>query len=67
MRPQYHSPNHTPSRWVFRPYEETEPGTMRWRCTACGHMWETVTAILPRALGCPECGGKAGIVEGGET
>jgi rubrerythrin len=37
------------------------PLMMRWRCEACGHIWETVTAILPRALGCPECGGRCGL------
>ena len=40
---------------------------MHWRCEACGHEWSTVTAILPRALGCPECGGKARVAEEGET
>ena len=43
------------------------PVPMRWRCQSCGHTWETVTAILPRARGCPECGGRARVVEEGET
>jgi hypothetical protein len=62
VRPQYHSPR----RWKCRVTMDTpESLPLHWRCGACGHIWETVTAILPRALGCPECGGKAECVEEG--
>ena len=64
MRPQYHSPRLCRLRM---PDDRPEPVGMHWRCEACGHEWSTVTAILPRALGCPECGGKARVAEEGET
>jgi len=60
MRPQYHSPRRS---WL-PPLPKPVP--MHWRCEVCQHQWSTVTAILPRALGCPECGGKARVVEEGE-
>lgn len=55
-------------RWHGQKYVgtlETEP-QLKWRCTKCGRVWKTHTALMPRMLGCPECGGKdvAAVAEG---